>query len=146
MICEVTIRVTGQSDVIVLSPQMVAQLIHSIRDSDTQEVVIPAERLLSRGYAEYVSRVLAANGGMAKAFPYRKVCSLMADQIKKLQCNEQNCFHDVKVKNPEDNPLFDMETGEDFYLAAKEKDSRFRYAFRSGRGGEFDIALKCPLP
>ena len=58
---EYTIRITGGYDVSVLSPKMIALLINKIRNSDTKEMVIPAEEVIPQGYAEYLTRVLQAN-------------------------------------------------------------------------------------
>lgn len=145
MIFDYTIRINGEFGFVILPPHMIERLIHKIRNSHTQELAIPAEELLSRGYAEYLSRVLEANASIAGSFPYRNACSLMAGQIKKLQCNEQDCFYDVKVKSPENNPLFDMETMENFYIVTKDENSRFCYAFQGEHGEEVNIVLECPF-
>ena len=82
---EYRIKITGKYDVIVLSPKMIAVLIEKIRSSDTKELVIPAEEILPRGYAQYIARVLEAKMEIAKSLPNRNAYTLIADQIKKLQ-------------------------------------------------------------
>ena len=52
---EYKIKITGEYDVIVLSPKMIALLIDKIRNSDTKEMVIPAEEILPQGYVEYLN-------------------------------------------------------------------------------------------
>ena len=61
MICEYTIRITGNQDILVLSPQIIGTLIEKIRCSDTKELIIPADELLPQGYAEYLERVMQIN-------------------------------------------------------------------------------------
>ena len=49
---EYKIRITGKYDVIVLSPALIARLIEKIRCADTNEMVIPAEEIITQGYDE----------------------------------------------------------------------------------------------
>lgn len=48
---EYRIRITGEYDVLVVSPRMIERLITRIRQSDSRELVIPAEEILPPGYA-----------------------------------------------------------------------------------------------
>lgn len=61
MICEYTIRITGNYDILVLSPQIIRTLSEKIRCSDTKELIIPADELFPQGYAEYLERVMQTN-------------------------------------------------------------------------------------
>lgn len=76
---EYKIKITGEYDVIVLSPKMIALLIDKIRNSDTKEMVIPAEEILPQGYVEYLNRVLDANTEIAKTLPNRSAYTLIAE-------------------------------------------------------------------
>lgn len=89
---EYRIKITGEYDVIVLSPNMIARLIDKIRGSDTKELVIPAEEILPQGYAQYLNRVLDANTEVAKTLPDRNAYTLIAEQIKKMQFNEKTAL------------------------------------------------------
>lgn len=139
---EYKIKITGEYDVIVLSPKMISLLIDKIRGSDTTEMFIPAEEFLPRRYAEYINRVLDANTEIAKTLPNRSAYTLIAEQIKKIQFDERDCFDSVAITEPERNPRFDMEASEDFYIVAKHKNSRFKYVFKNENGRPFQVLCK----
>lgn len=139
---EYKIKITGEYDVIVLSPKIIALLIDKIRSSDTKEMVIPAEEILPQGYAEYLNRVLDANTEIAKTLLNRSAYSLIAEQISKMQFNEKDCFDSVDVTETERNPQLDMETSEDFYIVTKKENSQFRYVFRNENGEKISIILE----
>ena len=139
---EYRIKITGKYDVIVISPRIITSLIDKIRHSDIKEVVIPAEEILPQEYAEYLTCVLEANTEIARTLPNRNAYTLIAEQIKKLQCNEQDCFDRVEVTNPESDPQFDMDTSEDFYIVTKQKSNQFLYVFKGENNEEISIVLE----
>ena len=61
MICEYTIRITGDHNILVLSPQIIGTLLEKIRYSETRELIIPAEELLPQGYTEYLENAAQFN-------------------------------------------------------------------------------------
>ncbi len=139
---EYRIKITGKYDVIVLSPNMIARLIDKIRGSDTKEIVIPAENILPQGYAEYLTRVLEANTEVAKTLPNRNAYTLIAEQMRKMQFNEKDCFDSVEVRETESNPQLDMEASKDFFIVTKQENSQFRYVFKSETGEEISVVLE----
>lgn len=139
---EYRIKITGEYDVIVLSPNMIARLIDKIRGSDTKEIVIPAEEILPQGYAQYLNRVLEANTEVAKTLPDRNAYTLIAEQIKKMQFNEKDCFDSVNVTQLEKIPQLDVEANEDFYIVTKQENSQFRYVFQNENGEEVSVILE----
>lgn len=139
---EYKIKITGEYDVIVLSPKMIALLIDKIRNSDTKEMVIPAEEILPQGYVEYLNRVLDANTEIAKTLPNRSAYTLIAEQMRKMQFNEKDCFDSVDVTEPEKSPQLDMEASEDFYIVTKQENNRFRYVFQNENGEEVSVILE----
>lgn len=139
---EYRIKITGKYDVIVLSPKMIAALINKIRNSDTTEMIIPAEDILPQGYAEYLTRVLEANTDVAKALPNRNAYTLIAEQMRKMQFNEKDCFDSVEVRETESNPQLDMEASKDFFIVTKQENSQFRYVFKSETGEEISVVLE----
>ena len=139
---EYRIKITGEYDVIVLSPNMIARLIDKIRGSDTKEIVIPAEEILPQGYARYLNRVLDANTEVAKTLPDRNAYTLIAEQIKKMQFNEKDCFDSVEVRETENNPQLDMEASKDFFIVTKQENSEFRYVFKGENGEEISVVLE----
>ena len=139
---EYKIKITGEYDVIVLSPDMIARLVDAVRSSDTKELVIPAEEILPQGYAGYLNRVLDANPELVGTLPDRNAYTLIAEQIKKMQFDEKDCFDSVNVTHPEEVPLLDVEASEDFYIVTKQDNNRFRYVFQNENGEEVSIVLE----
>lgn len=139
---EYRIKITGEYDVIVLSPRVIALLIDKIRNADTKEMVIPAEEILPQGYAEYLTRVLDANTQLAETLPDRNAYTLIAEQMKKMQFDEKDCFDRVEVTEPESNPQLDMEASKDFFIVTKQENSRFRYVFKNECGEEIGVVLE----
>jgi len=78
---EYRIRITGEYDVLVVSPRMIERLITRIRQSDSRELVIPAEEILPPGYTDYLSRVLEANGEQDGEKSGQNVYDVLAGQI-----------------------------------------------------------------
>lgn len=142
LVKEYKIKITGEYDVIVLSPDMIARLVDAVRSSDTKELVIPAEEILPQGYAGYLNRVLDANPELAGILPDRNAYTLIAEQIKKMQFDEKDCFDSVNVTHPEEVPLLDVEASEDFYIVTKQDNNRFRYVFQNENGEEVSIVLE----
>ena len=138
---EYKITITGKYDMIMLSPKMIAALIDKIRSSDTKELVIPAEDILPQGYAEYLTRVLEANTEVAKVLPSRNAYTLIADQMRKMQFNEKDCFDSVEVIKTESNPSLDMEASKDFFIVTKQENSQFRYVFQGENGEEISVVF-----
>ena len=139
---EYKITITGKYDMIVLSPKMIAALIDKIRSSDTKELVIPAEDILPQGYAEYLTRVLEANTEVAETLPNRNAYTLIAEQMRKMQFNEKDCFDSVEVRETENNPQLDMEASKDFFIVTKQENSQFRYVFQGENGEEISVVLE----
>lgn len=139
---EYKIKITGEYDVIVLSPKMIAGLIDKIRASDTRELIIPAKEILPQGYAEYLNRFLEANAEFAGSLSDRNAYALIAGQMQNMQFEEKDCFERVDVTEPEEAPQFDVEASEDFYIVTKQKNSQFRYTFRNENGEEVSIILE----
>lgn len=62
--------------------------------------------------------------------------------MKKMQFDEKDCFDRVEVTEPENNPQFDMDTNQDFYIVTKQENNQFRYMFKSETGEEISIVLE----
>ena len=139
---EYRIKITGKYDVIVLSPQMIALLINKIRNSDTKEMIIPAGRFRPQGYAEYLARFLEANEIVAEQLSNRNAYTLAAEQIRKMQFDEKDCFDNIDVIEFESKPQFDVEASKEFYIVTKQENSRFHYTFQNADGEEISIMLE----
>lgn len=143
---EYRIRITGEYDVLVVSPRMLERLIARIRQSDSRELVIPAEEILLPGYTDYLSRVLEANGEQDGEKSGQNVYDVLAGQIENLKVEEDPCFDRVEAefpgKIPGAGPQFDVEAREQFFLFTKQKNTVFRYVFANEDGEEASVLLE----
>lgn len=140
------IRITGEYDVLVVSPRMLERLIARIRQSDSRELVIPAEEILPPGYADYLARVLEANGEQNDEKSGQSVYDVLAGQIENLKVEEDLCFDRVEAefpgKIPGAGPQFDVEAREQFFLFTKQKNTVFRYVFANEDSEEASVLLE----
>ena len=143
---EYRIRITGEYDVLVVSPRMIERLIARIRQSDSRELVIPAEEILPPGYTDYLSRVLEANGEQDGEKSGQNVYDVLAGQIENLKVEEDPCFDRVEAefpgKIPGAGPQFDVEAREQFFLFTKQKNTVFSYVFANEDGEDASVLLE----
>lgn len=139
---EYIIKITGDYDILVLSPDMIAVLVDKIKKSDTKELVIPAEEIIPQGYAEYLVRVLQANAHLLKTNDavedsYQRISS----QINSLNVNGDPCFEQVSVLSEEDAKKIDLNATMEFYLLTKQNHKDFVYVYKDSNGNEIKVAL-----
>lgn len=139
MICEYTIHITGEHDILVLSPKIIGTLLGKIRYSDTRELIIPAEELFPQGYTEYLERVTQANG-IGTNTGNQDVYDLTAKQIGMLKVKQQKCFDKATAETAENAAQFNLETNRDFFLLTKQSGSRFLCDY--GNGEKIVVSLK----
>lgn len=131
MICEYMIRITGDHDILVLSPEIIGTLLEKIRCSNTKELTIPAEELLPQGYVEYLERVMQVNG-IGENIGRKDVYDLTANQIGMLKVQQQKCFDRAIAETTDNTAQFNLDTNGDFFLLTKQSDSRFICDYENG--------------
>lgn len=90
---EYIIKITGEYEMLVLSPQMISLLIEKIEMSDSKELVISAEEILPQGYIEYLAHALSANFEIDQSkTDIRAAYDMVAEQIDKLEIDTQKCI------------------------------------------------------
>lgn len=90
---EYIIKITGEYEMLVLSPQMISLLIEKIEMSDSKELVISAEEILPQGYIEYLAHVLSANFEIDQSkTDIRAAYDMVAEQIDKLKIDTKKCI------------------------------------------------------
>ena len=128
---EYRIKITGEYDIIVLSPKIIVTLLEKIRYSDTRELIIPAEELLPQGYTEYLERVIQTNS-IGINIGNQDVYDLTAKQIGMLKVKQQKCFDKATAETTQNVAQFNIETNEEFFLLTKQSDSRFVCDYENG--------------
>ena len=139
---EYIITITGDYDILVLSPQMVAQLIERVKASDTKEMVIPAEEILPQGYVEYLLNVLEANPQICQSNNgTESVYEVIINQIEKLKVNQNQCFDKVDFSNRKKTTKFMLSANENFYMLVKQENSSFVYSYKDLNGENSKVTL-----
>lgn len=139
---EYIIKITGEYEMLVLSPQMISLLIEKIEISDTKELVIPAEEILPQGYIEYLARVLSTNlKSTSQRTDIQAAYDMIAEQIDKLKIDTQKCFDDVSFSEEKQDGQFNLNTNEKFYMLIKQKNSTFSYSYRGLDGKNIKLTL-----
>lgn len=123
---EYKISMTGEYEILVLSPEIIALLVEKVKISENKELHIPAEEILPQGYADYLARVLEANmGGSPHLSGIPKINDLVAEQIKLLTVNEHKCFDRVMLRTREFHMQFELDANAAFFVLAKQKAASF---------------------
>lgn len=139
---EYIIKITGEYEMLVLSPQMISLLIEKIEMSDSKELVISAEEILPQGYIEYLAHALSANFEIDQSkTDIRAAYDMVAEQIDKLEIDTQKCFDDVSFLEEKQDGRFDLNTNEKFYMLVKQKNSIFLYSYRGLEGEYIKLTL-----
>ena len=139
---EYIIKITGEYEMLVLSPQMISLLIEKIEISDTKELVIPAEEILPQDYIEYLARVLSANFEIDQSkTDIQAAYDMLVKQIDKLKIDTQKCFDDVSFSEEKQDGQFNLNTNEKFYMLIKQKKSTFSYFYRGLDGKNIKLTL-----
>lgn len=139
---EYIIKITGEYDILVLSPEMIALLMDKMRQSDTKELVIPAEEILPQGYVQYLMRVLQANSHLFRTNGvYEDPYQLISNQISRLNVNGDKCFEHVSVSSEANSKNFDLNATKEFYLLTKQNHNDFAYVYKDTNGNEIKVSL-----
>lgn len=139
---EYIIRITGEYDIIVLTPQMIKTLIQKIHNSDTRELMIPESEILTRVYVEYLARVLSANFEMDQSkADIQAAYEMIANQINRLKVSSSNCFDEVCCLEENQNRQFSLNTNEKFYMLIKQKNPVFFYSYKDPYGKDIKLTL-----
>ena len=98
MIYEYKIKIVCESDMIVISPKIIASTIEKVRNADSKEIKIPVEELFPQEYVKYLVCVLRANMQIeSQKISLLEIYGLLAVQIEALQIIDLSCFDNVYV-------------------------------------------------
>ena len=139
---EYVIRITGEYDMIVLTPPIIEALMQKIYNSNIKELVVPAGEILTRGYMEYLARVFLANPEINKSKTKMQAAyDMIADQIDKLKIDTEKCFDRVSFTGETKDGYFNVNTNEMFYMLIKQKKPALSYSYKGLNGKNIKITL-----
>lgn len=140
---EYRIKITGNRDMIVLSPKMIALLVEKIKQSKTKELVIPVEEILPPGYVEYLTNVMNVNFAEDDySYCEEDIYQLAVERLRTLEADERQCFGDIQVIA--DGPVlrFEVETNQEFFIMTKQSENCFVCIY--GEGEKTQVVLTYP--
>lgn len=143
---EYKITITGKYDILIISPEIIKNLLERIEISETIELVISADDIIPESYVVYLSNVINANLYVGQAGCSEQGCKavfkIAADQIRGLMVDDRNCFDKIKICELEESTEFILNASEYFYMLVKSEQAAFIYVYRDVMGKEVRLELK----
>ncbi len=136
------IRMTGEYEIFVLSPDMITRLLKQVKLSDAGKFVIPVRAIVPPGYKGYLSHVIRTNLNIPRTNHDRKrICQLIAEQISKLTVDQEKCFDRVDYCERQTCAHFYINASQTLYLLVTQKNSIFTYVYRNMEQKEVRLVL-----
>lgn len=149
---EYKVSITGITDFIIISPEVLRLLLEKIKDSITLNVEIPAESIMPMKFAKYIKAVINVNRDKTQ-FRFKRITedeismidiySILEYQMRNLKIDKEKCFEKFTLlaENSEGKYSFAVESNKTFFHICQDEESRFTYVFSDGR--QERITLYC---
>ena len=129
------LKINGEIDFIIISPQVLSSLISQIHNSPECEVAVNIEDLL---------RVINTNRFTNKRFRYHYILEnlvtkkglyeILRQQLSNTDIEKSPCFQTIRLTDTFRRDVeLDMECNEPFFWACKDTAAKFVYTFPDGR-------------
>ncbi len=136
------IRITGEYDLLVLSPAIITCLLKQVKLSDAGKFVISAKAIFPPGYADYLKHVITANLNMpCTNHDMKKICQMIVQQVSDLTVDQQKCFEKVSFNKRRSLVQFHLNASRTLYLLVMQKNSIFTYVYRDMEQKEVELVL-----
>lgn len=141
---EYRLKINGEIDFIVISPQVLSSLIAQIHSSPEQEVTVSIADIMPPGFTDYLLRVINSNRFTNKCFRYHYILEnpvtkkglyeILRQQLSGADMEKSPCFQVIRLTDTfRGNVKLDMECSEPFFWACKDTAAKFVYTFSDGR-------------
>lgn len=141
---EYRLKINGEIDFIVISPQVLSSLIAQIHSSPEQEVTVSIADIMPPGFTDYLLRVINSNRFTNKCFRYHYILEnpvtkkglyeILRQQLSGADLEKSPCFQVIRLTDTfRGNVKLDMECSEPFFWACKDTAAKFVYTFSDGR-------------
>lgn len=141
---EYKVSITGITDFIIISPEVLRLLLEKIKDSVTLNIEIPAEYIMPMKFAEYIKAVINVNRDKTQ-FRFKQITedeismidiySILEYQMQNLKIDKEKCFEKFTLlaEHSEGKYSFAVESNKTFFYICQDEESRFTYMFPDGR-------------
>ena len=141
---EYKLKINGEIDFIIISPQVLSSLISQIHNSPECEVAINIEDIMPPGFTDYLLRVINTNRFTNERFRYHYILEnpvtkkglyeILRQQLSRTNTERFPCFQTIHLTATfRGNVELDMECNDLFFWACKDTSAKFIYTFPDGR-------------
>lgn len=141
---EYRIKINGEMDFIIISPQVLSTLIEKIHSSPECEVSVDVEDIMPPEFTDYLLRMINANRFYESCFRYqyimenpitrKELYEILRRQLSQADMEESPCFRSICLTDTfQGKAELDMDCSRPFFWACKDTLAKFIYTFPDGR-------------
>lgn len=141
---EYRLKINGEIDFIIISPQVLSSLISQIHNSPEREVAVNIKDIMPPGFTDYLLRVININRFTNERFRYHYILEnpvtkkglyeILQQQLSNADIEKSPCFQTIRLTDTFRGDVeLDMECNEPFFWACKDTAAKFVYTFPDGR-------------
>ena len=137
-------KISGEMDFVIISPQVFSSLIAKIHNSPEREVAVVVEEIMPPGFMDYLINVINVNRFTNEKFRYHYILEdpitrkdlykILKEQLSRADMDNTTCFQNISLQRTLHGAAeLDMECNEPFFLACKDSTAKLLYTFQDGR-------------
>ena len=137
-------KISGEMDFVIISPQVFSSLIAKIHNSPEREVAVVVEEIMPPGFMDYLINVINVNRFTNEKFRYHYILEdpitrkdlykILKEQLSRADMDNTTCFQNISLQRTLHGAAeLDMECNEPFLLACKDSTAKLVYTFQDGR-------------
>ena len=137
-------KISGEMDFVIISPQVFSSLIAKIHNSPEREVAVVVEEIMPPGFMDYLINVINVNRFTNEKFRYHYILedpitrkdlyNILKEQLSRADMDNTTCFQNISLQRTLHGAAeLDMECNEPFFLACKDSTAKLVYTFQDGR-------------
>lgn len=141
---EYKLKINGEMDFVIISPQVFSSLISKIHNSPDCEVSVAVEEIMPPDFADYLINVINVNRFSNEKFRYNYIMDdpitrkdlyrILKEQLSNADMDNTTCFQNISLQGTFHGVAeLDMECNEPFFLACKDSTAKLVYTFQDGR-------------
>lgn len=141
---EYKLKISGEMDFVIISPQVFSSLIAKIHKSPEREVAVVVEEIMPPGFIDYLINVINVNRFTNEKFRYHYILEdpitrkdlykILKEQLSRADMDNTTCFQNISLQRTLHGAAeLDMECNEPFFLACKDSTAKLLYTFQDGR-------------
>lgn len=141
---EYKLKINGEMDFIIISPQVLSSLISKIHNSSNFEASVDVEEIMPPGFTDYLIRVINANRFENEKFRYdyiledpitkKGLYEILRQQLSEADIDAAPCFRTINLANTIRGKVeLDMECNKPFFWACKDSSAEFIYSYSDGQ-------------